>query len=83
MIFFFSFLPGKYKPDTPFLKINIHKFSIYQSLRKKNFLGITYVRQYVCLYVFMYVCLFVRVITATPFNLELSNLLQKVRQVNS
>ena len=47
--------------------------------RENLFLGITYVRQYVCLFV----CLFVHTITAKPFNLELSNLLQKIRLVNS
>ena len=51
--------------------------------RENLFLGITYVRQYVCLFVCVFVCvfvcMFVQKITAKPFNLELSNLLQKVR----
>ena len=42
---------------------------LFSITAKKKFLGITYVRQYVC--VCIWVCMYIFAITATPFNLDI------------
>ena len=68
------------------LEISLTIFSSSMTVinhRENLFLGITYVRQDVCMCVYMCVCVFVLSITATLFKLEISNLLQKIHQVTS